>query len=107
MKEQLSEEEMRQALFGSSASQPKPLKVPEPSVASDPQPVSTPRPPLKSLSPKLRVTLRVMKQFEGDAEIFTYDANILSTFAAEQLAKAEAKKNKFRYFELISIKPIE
>ncbi|MNY77244.1 hypothetical protein D3C86_2170810 [compost metagenome] len=52
------------------------------------------------------MTLHVSKEFEGVSEIFTYDANTLSTFVAEQEAKAEAKKNKFKYFDLVSVKPI-
>jgi len=60
----------------------------------------------KPLSPKLRVTLHVAKEFEGVAEVFVYDANTLSTLVAEQDAKSEAKKNKFRYFDVVSIKSI-
>lgn len=107
MNVKLSEEEMRQALFGSSnQSDSQPPNVPEPSLASKQQPSSKPRNVAKSLSPKLRVTLRVTKEFEGNAELFTYDANTLSTFVAEQEAKTEAKNRKFRYFELVAIKPI-
>jgi hypothetical protein len=53
------------------------------------------------------VTLRVSKEFEGKVEVFTYDANTLSTFVAEQEAKSEAKKKKFRYFDVVSVKPIQ
>jgi len=52
------------------------------------------------------VTLHVAKEFEGVAEVFVYDANTLSTLVAEQDAKSEAKKNKFRYFDVVSIKSI-
>lgn len=107
MKENWSEEEMRQALFGPQANQPDPPKAPELPTTSVHQPVSKPRKPTKSLSPKLRVTMRVTKGFEGEAEVFIHDANTLSTFAAEQEAKTEAKKKKFKYFEVISIKPID
>ncbi|MEG5266577.1 hypothetical protein TRP66_20025 [Pseudomonas sp. JDS28PS106] len=97
----LSEEEMRAALFGSS-----------PSVAHDEKekasvkPVSqAPAKPAarKFSSPRLRVTLRVTKVFEGEEEVFTYDANTLSRLIAEQEAKAAAKKKRFKYFELVSI----
>jgi hypothetical protein len=107
MKEKLSEEEMRQALFGPQANQPDPPKEPALPATSVHQPVSKPRKPPKSLSPKLRVTMRVTKEFEGEVEVFIHDANTLSTFAAEQEAKTEAKKKKFKYFEVISIKPID
>ncbi len=50
--------------------------------------------------------LHATKVFEGEIEELVYDANTLSTFTAEQEAKAAAKKKKFRYFEVVSIKPI-
>ncbi|WP_338524255.1 hypothetical protein NUH87_00725 [Pseudomonas batumici] len=52
------------------------------------------------------MTLRATKQFGGDVEVLTYDANTLSTFIVEQEAKSEAKKKRFRYFEVVSIKSI-
>lgn len=102
------EEDMRQALFGSSnqsypQSSPKRL---EPVVLENPQPSSKRRSIAKPLSPKLRVTLHVTKDFEGDVEVFIYDANTLSTLVAEQEAKNEAKKKKFRYFDVVSVKPL-
>ena len=102
MKEKLSEEEMRQALFGSVKNDPAPKKSAGKSIASEqrPQKIS------KSLSPKLRVILRVSREFEGKTESFEYDANTLSTLVAELEAEAEAKKKKFKYFDLVSIKPI-
>jgi len=102
MSNELSEEEMRLALFGPSS----PSTDPVPAFVPPPAPTPKPRRVAKALSPKLRVTLRATKQFGGDVEVLTYDANTLSTFTAEQEAKAEAKKKKFRYFELVSIKPI-
>ncbi|NWB85855.1 MULTISPECIES: hypothetical protein [Pseudomonas] len=108
MSNELSEEEMRLALFGPSSPSSDPLPTPEPEPVFVPASAPTPKPRgvAKALSPKLRVTLRATKQFGGDVEVLTYDANTLSTFIAEQEAKAEAKKKKFRYFELVSIKPI-
>jgi len=108
MSNELSEEEMRLALFGPSSPSTDPVPAPEPEPTFVPLPAPTPklRRVAKALSPKLRVTLRAAKQFGGDVEVLTYDANTLSTFTAEQEAKAEAKKKKFRYFELVSIKPI-
>lgn len=100
---------MRQALFGSP-------KESEPeSVFITPAPVSTLTPKDKPvrravsnpLSPRLRVTLRVTREFEGEAEVFVHDANTLSTLVAEQAAKNEAKKQKFRYFDVVSIKQVE
>ncbi|HBN9869849.1 TPA: hypothetical protein ACP331_003025, partial [Pseudomonas aeruginosa] len=57
----------------------------------------------KSSSPRLRVTLKVTKTFEGDEEIFTYDANTLSSLIAEQEAKSAAKKKRYKYFEVLSM----
>jgi len=53
------------------------------------------------------VTLHVTKDFEGDVSVFIYDANTLSTLIAEQEAKKEAKKKKFKYFDVVSVKPIQ
>jgi hypothetical protein len=103
----LTEEEMRQALFGSST--PPAPQVPEPEVEIVIPKAKTeakPRPRAKPLSPKLRVTMNVTKEFEGALEVFVYDANTLSTLTAELDAKNEAKKKKYKYFEVVSIKPI-
>ena len=104
----LSEEEMRLALFGSSNQSEPQLSTekPESEVVSTAEPSPKPRSFSKCLSPKLRVTLHVTREFEGDVEVFIYDANTLSTLVAEQDAKNEAKKKKFRYFDVISVKPI-
>lgn len=108
MMAELSEEEMRLALFGSSNQSDPQLSTekPEPEVVSKAEPRPKPRSFAKSLSPKLRVTLHVTREFEGDVEVFIYDANTLSTLVAEQDAKNEAKKKKFRYFDVISVKSI-
>ncbi|NWA02769.1 hypothetical protein [Pseudomonas gingeri] len=114
MSNELSEEEMRLALFGPSSPSAEPVPAPAPKSEPKPEPtfVSTPppapkrRPVAKALSPKLRVTLHATREFEGEIEVLTYDANTLSTFVAEQEAKNEAKKKKFRYFDVVSVKPI-
>lgn len=107
MSENLSEEEMRLALFGPSAlSEKTSSATPEPKLASPPQVPPAIRPKTKPILPKLRVTLRVSKDFEGDTEVFTHDANTLSTIVAEQEAKNEAKKKKFKYFDVVSISSV-
>lgn len=58
------------------------------------------------MSPKLRVTLRVSKTFEGAEELFVYEADILSPILAEHQPRAEAKKNKFRYSEIVEVKAV-
>jgi hypothetical protein len=98
------EAEMRQALFGTGASAPtseKPvLSVPTASPAK-------PRARTKAISSKLRVTVHVTKEFEGELEVFVYDASTLSTLSAEIEAKAAAKKKKFKYFDVVSIKAVD
>ena len=108
MSAELSEEEMRHALFGSSNQHvpESPPKRAEPEAVAKPLPGPRLRTVGKPLSPKLRVVLHVTKEFEGDVEVFIYDANTLSTLVAEQEAKNEARKKKFRYFEVVSVKPI-
>jgi hypothetical protein len=67
MSTELSEEEMRQALFGSlnqSHTQSPPNRL-EPVVLAKPQPNPKPRSVAKSLSPKLRVTLHVTKTLKA------------------------------------------
>jgi hypothetical protein len=92
------EEEMRRALFGSVGVPPLTKPVPE-------RP-SPPKSKSKSLSPRIRVTLRVSKIFEGATELFIYEADTLSTLTAEIDAKAAARKKKFKYFEVVSVKTI-
>ncbi|QXI30616.1 hypothetical protein [Pseudomonas vanderleydeniana] len=108
MSNDLSEEEMRLALFGSSRPSAEPIAppAPEPEVVVTPAAPPKRRPVAKALSPKLRVILHATREFEGEIEELVYDANTLSTFTAEQEAKAAAKKKKFRYFDVVSIKPI-
>lgn len=101
-----TEDEMRRALgltaTQSSSSSPQ-ATTPATNVKSEHR-VGGSRP--KPRSPKLRVTLLVSKEFEGETVKFTHDADTLSQFDAEQEAKTLAKKEKYRFFELVSIKPI-
>jgi len=48
----------------------------------------------------------VTREFEGEEFEFVYDSKSLSTLLAEQEAKAEAKRQKYKYFEVVSIKTI-
>lgn len=65
------------------------------------------RPKAKARTPKLRVTLRVSREFEGETTLFNHEADTLSRIDAEQQGRALAKKAKYRYAELVSITPIE
>jgi len=110
----LTEEEMRQALFGAApaapaapagqhmAVMPKVTKPPvdefRPSAARPKRKVSKP------FVPMLRVTLRVGNVFEGATELITFEADTLSTLQAELDARKAARK-KFKYLEVVSIKP--
>lgn len=107
MNDQLSEEEMRQALFGSAGTVAAKMPEEQPVSPAVPKPASTrTRPAARSMSSKLRVTLKASREFEGEMEIFTHDASTLSSIVAELEAKQAAKKKKFKYFELVSIKPV-
>ena len=59
----------------------------------------------KAFTPRLRVTLRVGNEFEGETYEITHDADTLSSLLAEQEATKAAKK-KFKYVNVISIKPM-
>lgn len=98
------EAEMRQALFGTGASAPTSEKTVLPMPAAPP---AKPRSFTKALSPKLRVTMHATKEFEGELEVFVYDARTLSRLTAESEAKAAAKKKKFKYFDVVSIKSVD
>ncbi|OCX25506.1 hypothetical protein [Pseudomonas graminis] len=109
---ELTEEEMRRALFGDIGS-PAPMPTPAPVEEVAPQVVPTPqvtaakkKPVSKAFTPRLRVTLRVGNEFEGKMEERIHEADTLSTLLAEQEATRAARK-KFRYVEVVSVHPIE
>lgn len=110
MSSELTEEEMRRALFGDAQTHTPPaLPNPKESVADalvTPL-VNTPvkKKTIKALTPKLKVVLRVGNEFEGDTFEITHEADTLSTLLAEQEATKAARK-KFRYVEVVSVKPI-
>lgn len=91
MSEDLSEEETRLALFGPADNAIQAPPVTAKSTAVMPKPSPMYRPKARAHSPRLRVTLHVSKEFEGNVEVFSYDANTLSTLVAEQEAKSAAK----------------
>jgi hypothetical protein len=100
-----TEDEMRRAL-GLTATHSSPSNPQATAPAANEKPRAAGSKP-KRRSPKLRVTLLVSKEFEGETVEFTHDADTLSQFDAEQEAKTLAKKEKYRFFEVVSIKPIE
>jgi hypothetical protein len=105
---ELTEEEMRQALFGNAEL---PTAADAPSV-QEPHPTGMTVPPAKAatkervskaFTPRLKVILRVGNEFEGETYEISPEADTLSTHSAEQEATKAARK-KFRYVEVISIK---
>jgi hypothetical protein len=108
MNTELTEEEMRRALFGESEP-PAPainahvqdiapdVVIVQPAKATKKQKVS------KAFTPRLRVTLRVGNEFEGKMHEMVHEADTLSSLVAEQEATRVAKK-KFRFVEVISVK---
>lgn len=85
MNKKLTEEEMRQALFGNAQI---PARV---------------NPPSKTFTPRLLVTLRVSNEFEGKTYEILHVADTLSTLLAEQDA-TKAARRKYRYVEVVSVK---
>ena len=54
-------------------------------------------------TPRLRVTLRVGNEFEGEMHEMVHEADTLSSLVAEQEATKTARK-KFRFVEVVSVK---
>lgn len=105
MSDVLSEEEIRRALFGTAGKVEKVSE--EPKTAAHAQTgTARARPTARSMGSKLRVTLKVSREFEGKTENFVHDVSALSSLVAELEAKQAAKKKKFKYFELVSIQPV-
>jgi hypothetical protein len=108
MNPELTEEEMRRALFG-NAEVSAPIipavakeSVPEVVIVPPAQPFAKKK-VAKAFTPRLRVTLRVGNVFEGETQEITHEADTLSTLLAEQEAVKAARK-KFRYVEVVSVK---
>jgi hypothetical protein len=104
----LTEAEMRRALFG-SAEISTPIQTPAvvdeiPKVVIVP-PVTVPKKKkVVGYTPSLKVTLQVGNEFEGATQMMAHEVNTLSTLLAEQEATKAARK-KFRYVEVVLIEP--
>jgi hypothetical protein len=113
----LTEDDMRRALgldvaapTAPASEAPEPVAAPVAAPAPAPVEVKAPpapRPRTKRLSPALVVTMRVTREFEGEESLFVHEAKTLSTFDAEQEARKAASKEKYKYFEVVSIKRVE
>lgn len=96
---------MREALFGArgpAVNSGAPLATPN--VVEQPSRPAAKRKATKNFVPKLIVTLRVGNEFEGTTELFTHQADTLSSLQAELDAMKEARK-KYKYIDLVSVEP--
>ncbi|WP_424801472.1 hypothetical protein [Pseudomonas veronii] len=108
MNTELTEEEMRRALFGESESPASAIN----SLVQDTAPdvvvvqqvkAEKKKKVSKAFTPRLRVTLRVGNEFEGKMHEMVHEADTLSSLVAEQEATKTARK-KFRFVEVVSVK---
>lgn len=108
MSADLTEEEMRRALFGAAQFEHQepaaPVQQPVPDVVFT-KPVADPvakKKIAKAFTPRLRVTLRVGNEFEGRMYELIHEADTLSSLLAEQEAVKVARK-KYKYVEVVSV----
>jgi len=107
MNQELTEEEMRQALFGNAEVsapiiQPAAKEAVPDIVIVPPAKSAVKKKVAKAFTPRLRVHLRVGNEYEGETFDMTHEADTLSTLLAEQEAVKLARK-KFRYVEVVSV----
>ncbi|RMM79835.1 hypothetical protein ALQ71_00066 [Pseudomonas coronafaciens pv. striafaciens] len=107
MSTELTEDEMRRALFGEIEPAARPFTPPEPvilpkAVTTDPVKPIKKKIVAKAFTPRLRVTMRVGNEFEGKMHELIYEADTMSSLLAEQEA-AKAARKKFRYVEVLSV----
>ena len=110
MNPELTEEEMRRALFGdggvSAPAVTTAAKEPVPEIMILPPGRSAAKKNIaKAITPRLRVILRVGNVFEGETQEIIHEADTLSTLLAEQEATKLARK-KFKYVEVVSVKQV-
>lgn len=107
MNTELTEEEMRRALFGESESPAPVINSHVQNIAPDVvivRPVKAAKKKVsKGFTPRLRVTLRVGNEFEGEMHEMVHEADTLSSLVAEQEATKTARK-KFKFVEVVSVK---
>ncbi|WP_431036904.1 hypothetical protein [Pseudomonas yamanorum] len=108
MNTELTEEEMRRALFG----EPETPALANNTHVQDTAPdvlivelakAMKKKKVSKSFTPRLRVTLSVGNEFEGKMHEMVHEADTLSSLVAEQEAMRTARK-KFRFVEVVSVK---
>ncbi|MBD8099125.1 hypothetical protein IFR08_09710 [Pseudomonas fluorescens] len=109
MSSELTEEEMRRALFGT----PQPEEQVHAPLVQEHVPKVVPTRPAaapqvkkkvaKAFTPRLRVTLRVGNEFEGKMIELIHEADTLSSLLAEQEAVKAARK-KYKYVDVVTVK---
>ncbi|WP_223538862.1 hypothetical protein [Pseudomonas sp. BF-R-12] len=107
MNTELTEEEMRRALFGESEVPASAINLHVQDTAPDvvivePAKVTKKKKVSKAFTPRLKVTLRVGNEFEGKMHEMVHEADTLSSLVAEQEATKTARK-KFRFVEVVSV----
>jgi hypothetical protein len=110
MTSELTEEEMRRALFGDaqgsgSVTPSAPKEMVSELVVIPPAKAASKKKIANAFTPRLKVVMRVGNEFEGETFEMIHEADTLSTLLAEQEATKAARK-KFRYVEVISVKPM-
>lgn len=108
MTSDLSEEEMRRALFGDAESAPLVTLPPVPEATAElvfeKSKVSAQKNKVaKAFTPRLQVTLKVGNEYEGKMFELIHQADTLSKLLAEQQAVKAARK-KYRYVEVVEVK---
>lgn len=109
MNPDLTEEEMRLALFGTSEPERQTPVAPVQELVSEVMsapPVAAPAAKMngaRAFTPRLRVTLRVGNEFEGRTYELVHEAGTLSSLLAEQEAVKAARK-KYKYVEVMSVR---
>lgn len=108
MNTELIEDEMRRALFGdpepsAPATHPNAQDTASDVVIVQPVTVAKKKPASKGFTHRLRVTLRVGNEFEGEMHEMVHEGDTLSSLLAEQEGTKTARK-KFRFVEVVSVK---
>ena len=109
MSSELTEEEMRRALFGTpqpeeQISAPLAQETVEEVVLVNPVVAPAAKKKMaKAFTPRLRVTLRVGNEFEGKMIELIHEADTLSSLLAEQEA-VKATRKKYKYVDVVSVK---
>jgi hypothetical protein len=110
MATELTEDDMRRALFGTAEPSTPAANAFDTTrnanATTSKQPTTAKkRAILKAFTPRIRVKLRVGNEFEGETHELIHEADTLSSLVAEQDATRKARK-KFRYVEVISVESV-